>query len=460
MRFGNLLKKELRELITKQAIISMVFTMVLLIVMGQIMGSAMEESFDTSTITLCNQDDSEFTKELLAKVEASKETDINYVSLESDDYAAELERLGIKNVVIIPQGYGESIIDKKEPAQIKFVSKMQNGGMAASMSTMSASDVIETIESVCTDEVLLKNYGLSDKDITLIREPMQLVEYTTLNGKTSRISASALSAVTMMQSMIAPFAIFFLLMMASQMIMTAISTEKIDKTLETLLSAPVSRLSVLSAKMVAAVISALMNAAFMIVGFAFYMLGMMGGAVDDISAAVNTPANVDMSAVADAAADLPRAMAELGLSLTPVSYVLFGLQLFFTLAIGLSISLILGAMATDVKSVQTLTMPIMIAVLIPFFISMFMDVNSMSTVFKLIVYAIPFTHTYTALTNLMNGDMLTYWIGLVYQIAFFAVCMFLAVKMFTTDKLFTMSFSVDSSKAKKSGFGAKKTASK
>ena len=43
MKFGNLLKKELRELITKQALISMVFTMALLIFMGQIMGGAMEE---------------------------------------------------------------------------------------------------------------------------------------------------------------------------------------------------------------------------------------------------------------------------------------------------------------------------------------------------------------------------------------------------------------------------------
>ncbi|MGN0675534.1 MAG: ABC transporter permease, partial [Oscillospiraceae bacterium] len=87
MKFGNLLKKELRELITKQAIISMVFTMVLLIVMGQVLGGAMAEGFDTSTITLCNQDDNDFTKEMLEKVAASKGTELKYVELQSDDYA-------------------------------------------------------------------------------------------------------------------------------------------------------------------------------------------------------------------------------------------------------------------------------------------------------------------------------------------------------------------------------------
>lgn len=454
MKFGNLLKKELRELITKQAIISMVFTMVLLIVMGQIMGGAMEEGFDTSTITLCNQDDSEFTENVLKKIDSSETTQINYVSFESDDYAAELERLDIKNAVIIPQGYGDSITEKKEPATIKFVSKMSTAGIASTMSTVSGSEVINNIQTVCMNEIMSENYGLTADEIALIREPMTTVEYTVNNGKTAQVSASALGAITMMQSMIAPFAIFFLLLMASQMIMTAISTEKIDKTLETLLSAPVSRMTVLSAKMVAAVISALLNALFMIVGFALYMTGMMGSAVNEISSTANDMSNIDVSAAAEGMTGMGQAMADLGIALTPVSYVLFALQLFFTIAIGLAISLILGAMATDVKSVQTLIMPIMIAVMIPFFISMFTDVNSMSSVFKIIVYAIPFTHTYTALTNLMNGDMIIYWAGLAYQIAFFAVCMFLAVKMFTTDKLFTMSFSAENMGKKRKGKNA------
>lgn len=451
MKFGNLLKKELRELITFQAMIGMVFTMVLLIVMGQIMGGAMEEGFDTSTITLCNKDTSAFTEDVLATIQESGHTTINFVDIQSEDYAAELERLDLKNVVIIPEGFGDSVTVEKKPAQIQVVSQMQNGGFAGTMSTVSASDVISVIQDVCMDEVLLENYGLTEADIELIRDPLELVEYTTLNGKTSKVSVMELTAITMMQSMIAPFAIFFLLMMASQMIMTAISTEKIDKTLETLLSAPVSRLSVLGAKMVAAVISALLNAAFMIVGFVFYMLGMVGGAVEDITAsamAETTNLPIDASAL-EQVTSLPQAMAELGLSLSPMSYVLFAVQLFLTLAIGLAISLILGAMATDIKSVQTLTMPIMIAVMIPFFITMFVDINEMTGVFKLITYAIPFTHTYTALTNLMNGEMMLFWGGLAYQMVFFIVCMVLAVKVFTTDKLFTMSVNFDAGMKKR-----------
>lgn len=450
MRFGNLLKKELSELITKQAIISMVFILVLFVFMGQIMGKAMEESMNTSTITICNRDNTDFTNNILKDITADGSITIDYVDIQGDDYGAELERLDKKNCVIIPAGYADSVIKDKKPADIIFVSKLSVGGMEASMSSISASDMINSIQEATTDAVLLQTYGLDEEEVARIKEPASLVEFTFTNGKTAKISATAIQGIMMMQSMIAPFVIFFLLLMASQMIMTAISTEKIDKTLETLLSTPVPRMTVLMAKMVAAVISALLNAVVMMIGFTCYMTGMMGNLTEELS-------TVDSSAILDGTSvSVTQAMADLGLTLTPVSYVLFGIQLFLTVAIGLAVSLILGAMATDVKSVQTLTMPIMITVMIPFFITMFMDFSSMSTAFKAVMFIIPFTHTYTALTNLMNGDMIMFWAGMVYQILFFCVCMFLAVRMFTTDKIFTMSVSSDSTRKNAKRFPATK----
>lgn len=451
MKFGNLLKKELRELLTKQAIISMIFTMVLLIVMGQVIGGAMQDADDSAeeaanNIALCNQDDSEFTKNMLENME---NTNVTLVELESDDYAAELERLDRKSLIIIPQGFGDSIVNQRKVGEVKFVNTLKGGGFTSTMSTATATEAVSSIEKACSDELMRNDYGVTDAEIELARNPVSTAEYTVHKGKTAAASSAGISAVLMLQSMIAPFAIFFLLLMAAQMIMTAISTEKIDKTLETLLSAPVPRMTVLMAKMVAAVITALLNALFMMVGFVFYMLGMAGSAAGEMADAVTSTGAVE--AVNGATVSISQAMADLGIALSPADYVLFALQLFLTLAIGLAISLILGAMATDVKSVQTLTMPIMIAVMIPFFVSMFMDVNEMSPVFKTIIYAIPFTHTYTALTNLMNGDMIIFWGGLAYQIIFFAVCMFLAVKMFTTDKLFTMSFSAESMNKKRKG---------
>lgn len=454
MKFGNLLKKELSELITKQAIISMVFVLVLFVFMGQIMGHSMEEGLDTSTLNICIKDDSDFTKNVIERIKADKTTELNIVDIQSDNYYDELERLDLKYVVIIPEGYGDTIVNEKKPGQLIFASKVSLG-FSAAMSSISSSDAVSTIVDHSADEAMESIYGLTAEDVALITSPANTVEFSAANGKSVEISAAAVSSIVMMESMIAPFAIFFLLLLASQMIMTAISTEKIDKTLETLLSTPVSRMTVLTAKMVAAIISALLNAVFMIVGFGIYMVSIMGGAM---SGATNGATNISdlagMTSVPDAGAltdvlSTADAISQLGFSLSGVDILLFGLQLFLTLAIGLSISLILGATATDVKSVQTLVMPIMIAVMIPFFVTMFMDFGTMPTAAKVIMFLIPFTHSYIALTNLMSGDMIMYWGGLAYQIVFFAVCMFLAVRMFTSDKLFTMSFSSENKTNKK-----------
>lgn len=454
MKFGNLLKKELSELITKQAIISMVFVLVLFVFMGQIMGRSMKEGFDTSTLNICIKDDSDFTKNVIDRIRADETTELNIVDIRSDNYYDELERLDLKYVVIIPEGYGDTIVNEKKPGQLIFASKVSLG-FSAAMSSISSSDAVSTIVDHSADEAMESIYGLTAEDVALITSPANTVEFSAANGKSVEVSAAAVSSIVMMESMIAPFAIFFLLLLASQMIMTAISTEKIDKTLETLLSTPVSRMTVLTAKMVAAIISALLNAVFMIVGFGIYMVSIMGSA---ISGATNGSANISdiagMTNVPDTGAltealSTADAISQLGFSLSGMDILLFGLQLFLTLAIGLSISLILGAAATDVKSVQTLVMPIMIAVMIPFFVTMFMDFGEMPVAAKVIMFLIPFTHSYIALTNLLSGDMIMYWGGLAYQIVFFAVCMFLAVRMFTSDKLFTMSFSSENKTNKK-----------
>lgn len=454
MKFGNLLKKELGELITKQAVISMIFVLVLFVFMGQIMGRSMEKGLDTSTLNICIKDDSDFTKNVIDRIKADETTELNMVDIRSDNYYDELERLDLKYVVIIPEGYGDTIVNEKKPGQLIFASKVSLG-FSAAMSSISSSDAVSTIVDCSADEAMESIYGLTAEDVALITSPANTVEFSAANGKSVEISAAAVSSIVMMESMIAPFAIFFLLLLASQMIMTAISTEKIDKTLETLLSTPVSRMTVLTAKMVAAIISALLNAVFMIVGFGIYMVSIMGGAmsgatngtanISDIAGMTNVPdtgALTDVLSTADA-------ISQLGFSLSGMDILLFGLQLFLTLAIGLSISLILGAAATDVKSVQTLVMPIMIAVMIPFFVTMFMDFGEMPVAAKVIMFLIPFTHSYIALTNLLSGDMIMYWGGLAYQIVFFAVCMFLAVRMFTSDKLFTMSFSSENKTNKK-----------
>lgn len=449
MKFGNLLKKELGGLLTVQTIISMLMSCFILIIMGQVLGNVADEGMDTSEVNICDLDGSDFTLGMLDALEEYGSKPAVH-TLESDDYAAEMERLGIKTLVIIPEGFGDSVIIDKKPAELQVVNKIGTS-IGAMISTVSVADTVSAIEKYLADAMLIQNHGMTEEEAETVKNPVLTVEYSTFNGKTACVSSAMLINVMMSQYMIAPIAIFFMLLMASQMIMSAISTEKIDKTLETLLSAPVSRITILTAKMTAAFIVALLSAVVMIIGFAGYIYGMMGSMAGDMmstASVVNIPgAGADPDAAFDAASAV-QGIAELGMTLTAGGVVLVLLQILMSIAIGLSLALILGALCEDAQSLNTLLMPIMILVMVPFFVTLFADMSTMSMMPKLLIYLIPFSHSYLACSNVISGNFTAFWGGFAYQAVFFAVCMFVAVRMFTTDKIFTMTKAI-SDKTKK-----------
>jgi ABC-2 type transport system permease protein len=428
MKFINLLKKELRELINAQMIIGLVVSMSLLVLIGGIMGDAIEDAVSNSgDVYICDQDNTEFTKRVIENLNAMG-YNVNEKSVTKEDSVEILEELNINSLIIIPKGFTEGILKNNAASELEYISRIKSTSAMASLGDGSTS-AIESIKSIISNLLMQEGYGLSEADITVLENPVNLKEVTVVDKKSANVSASTIIGMASTQGMIVPIVIFILVMFTSQMIISTISTEKIDKTLETLLSAPVSRLSVLGAKMLAAAIVALINAVAYMIAFSSYMSGMLGS-------------TLDTTAVIGEALTMSDILKELGLKLTAGGYILLGLQMFMTIMIALSVSLILGAMATDAKSAQTLVMPIMIFAMIPYMISLFMDVNSMSNIVKIFVWLIPFTHTFTAINNIMFGNWPVFWGGLAYQFVFFIVCMYFALKLFTSDKIFTISLNL------------------
>ena len=441
MKFFNLFKKELRELLTPTTIITTIGIMLILVFVGEafggIMGDVIEEA---SQVTICDQDNSEISKSIIKALTVSKVNEetglpeeydeelVKLVTLESDDYAKELKRLKENHVLIIPEGFGEKLM-KGEKIELINLNKMTSGATLANVS--SNEGAVESIRKVIKETYLL-NSGLTVEQLANSETIVSVSEKTIVDDKSADISVSMVSSLASMQSMFLPIIVYALVMFSSQLIISAISTEKIDKTLETLLSAPVSRLSVLSSKMLAAGIVAALNAVAYMIGFNQMMKGMYAG--------MGTVENSDAI------------LSELGLKMTTSGYILLGIQLFLTLFISLSVSLVLGALAKDAKSAQTLMMPITFMAMIPYIISMLIDIKSLAPAFRYLIYAIPFTHTFIASDNIMFGNTTLFWGGVIYQVVLLAICMTIAVKIFTSDKIFTLTLDFN----KKSKFDKKK----
>lgn len=425
MKFFNLLKKELREMLTIQTIATLIIIVAVLSLAGNALTGVIEDAvLEGSKVTICDEDKTEFTQSLVKTLETvgGTENEVNMVTLESDNYAEELKRLDITNVVILPKGFTQQV-QKGEQADIRYVGEM------TSMSTMSnvgfdSESVTEIIKSAIKAQLYSEKIAegkMTEDEVVQMDSPVSVEETTVVADKSAKVSSSILYSLCQMQGMFVPIIVFLLIMYSSQMLLNAVSTEKIDKTLETLLSAPVSRLSVLSAKMLsAAIVAAVMAAAFM-----FGMNNMtnsftMGADTSQFSGVLE----------------------ELGLSLSAAQYLLVGLQMFVSVLIGLSLSLVLGALAKDIKSAQALVMPILFTAMIPYILSIMIDIKTLSPVFKYVVYAIPFTHTFMASENVMFGNMSLYWGGFAYQLLILAVSMTFAIKVFTSDKIFTMTLSI------------------
>ncbi|MGN0590895.1 ABC transporter permease [Ruminococcus sp.] len=427
MKFISLLKKELRELLSAQLLIVLAVTAGMMFMIGQLLSDVVQDAAkESGTLHICDQDDTDLTRDLIARL---KEVgyEVEAVEITQEDRAAAMQQLDISSAIILPQGFTDALLYGENPAQLETVSVVKSASVASS-AVDSLSGGLQTINTLLTQK-LMEQSGMTPAQAAKAQHPVTPKEITVVSDKSAQINSSTLVGFLSMQNMLIPIVVFMLVMYTSQMIIGAISTEKIDKTLETLLSAPVSRLSVILAKMLAAAIVALLNALVYMLSFTGYLSSMMSQSIGDVS----------LGSVVGQALTMDDILTQLGVNMTPGSYLLVGLQMFLTILVALSVSIILGALVNDAKSAQSVLMPIMVLAMIPYLISMMTDVQSLSPVARTLLYAIPFTHTFSAMSNVMFGNMTLYWIGAGYQFAVFLICITIALRLFTSDRIFTMS---------------------
>jgi len=420
-RFGILLRKELKELITPATLLPIVLVMILLVLVGNFMGDEIQSEIDkatkTGTVAYADRDDSELSKSVIAML-----SDVGYTMEKLDGTAEEnalaYSELNASLYIEIPAGFEEKI-SNGESANIEIYSTVSSFSISSSMDSISGTTLKTIINEAISNSVIA---GIDDSaDPSFVKNPVSQKDYTVFNGKIAQVSASELQSYMMMQTMFLPIVLFLIIMLASQMLANSVANEKTDKTLETLLSAPVGRVSILSAKMLAAGLVSLLYSVFYIVGYS----SMMG--------------NLQGTLVSASAGDVSSIASSLGLTMSIKTYALFGLQLFLSILVALSLSLLIGILADDIKKVQGLIMPMILLIMIPYLVSLFSDILSFSTPSKLLIGIIPFTHAFTATNAVIFGDMTWFWCGALYQSVVLVGVVMLCLKVIRSDLIFTLS---------------------
>ena len=87
-------------------------------------------------------------------------------------------------------------------------------------------------------------------------------------------SAGMVAGLISQQSLLIPVVLMMIVIYSSQMVISAVAMEKQNKTLETLLTVPIKRTSIITAKMLSAGLVGLISAAIYMFGFKSFVGGI------------------------------------------------------------------------------------------------------------------------------------------------------------------------------------------
>lgn len=396
---GSLIIKEIKELVRDPKILigMIIIPLVMFPLMGLAIRTSMEsaqQSLQKVSLVIMNLDND---KESFELIEYLAENGVQIYETPTSDWNQTLQFMREKNVtdlLVIPKNFTSDMGANKTAAVMSYSMYTGKGFLEGA----SASVINSLLESYKSE----KTFHTFSQSI--------------VNDNPVNVDPRTLSGVLMSQYVAMPVTIMVLLVFAMQIAATSVASEKEEKTLETLLTLPINRFTILAGKLVGSVVVAAVGAITYMFGFNYYM--------GSFSATMPDSSGVDL--------------AKLGLAPTPLAYVLLGISLFISMLSALALAVVLSAFAEDVRGAQALVGYIYPVLFVPMILLMFADVNTLPFALRIALLAIPYSHPMLTARAALTGDYLTPVFGIIYVSLFTIAVLYIAAKLFATEKILTM----------------------
>ena len=414
--------KEIKELVRDPKILFGVVLMPLLLfpVMGsaiQVSQQSVERAIVTSTFAVYTDDSGVVTSTMLDYLKTNRT--VSVIQADSLNQAlTQFQGTTSSTMIYIPSGFSDNVTTGVKGKMIIY-GNIKNMNIAETQSTNVVGTLVNIYSyyySIARIDSLLQAAGeVASPDA--IRTPIAIDYQSIIKGNVLNISPDAIISVVMNQSIMLPIMIMVMVMFAIQMAATSIALEKEQKTLETLMTLPVGRLTILGGKLAGSIVIAVAGAIAYMIGFGYYMGSAMSFA--------------QLSTVNLGGA---------GIGIQPVGYVLLGINIFVTLVSALAMAISLAVFTDNVRSAQSLTGILVVPIILPAIILMFSDIDMLPQTFQWLMLAIPYTHSILASKAAFMGD---YWIvlrSIAYISVFTIVVLYIAAKIFSTERIITARF--------------------
>lgn len=422
----SIIKKEVRELLTPGSVISVLVMVVLFAGLGGLIGGEVDSAAELPSFGLIAEEGEYYDGWDPTQIlyDAYGEDASKIVLMEStgnstdDEIVSEMQEKGITSVIALPDkaSFSESMTTQTQISIGQYYLYLPTG-LFGTVGSSVMSSVISILNSSLSE--ILVSGDSSDVNYQFAINPLVTPDdhiSTVVDGQIhDGITPADISNEVTSQTLMIPIVIMIIIMMVGSIVISSMGSEKENKTLETLLTMPIKRTSIVSGKIVAAAIVGLVYGLAYMVGMSIYM-GSMTGTISGSS-------NVDL--------------AELGMSLDMLDWALVMISMFLAIVCALGICMILGAFAKNYKSAQTMTMPLSILAMIPMFIIMFTGWYGAGGFLQAITFAIPFSHPMMAMSALMYGDVTLVLGGIAYMAVFALAAILVTVRLYNSDVLIT-----------------------
>ncbi|MGD2201048.1 MAG: ABC transporter permease [Candidatus Bathyarchaeota archaeon] len=416
--------KEIKELIRDPKILIGVILMPLVIfpIMGtaiSISQKSVEKAMITASFAVYNEDPGPQTDTLLSYIYGNNTVfPIEATSLR--EALLEFQQTNATTLLHIKEGYSENI-SKGERGEFKVYANLKSLTIAEAGSADNIRGLLGLYSyklSIAKINVLLQEAG-ERGEASVVRNPLNVEYASIIKGNVIDVAPSQIFSIIMSQSVMLPIMVMVMLMFAIQMAATSIALEKEQKTLETLMTLPVSRLTILSGKLAGSIVVSIAGAISYMVGFSYYMT----------SAFSFSPELTSMSTEG------------VSIGLDPIGSILLGTNIFVTLVSGLALAISLATFTDSVRSAQSLTGFLVVPVIIPTIILMFSDLSMLPRYIQFILLTIPYTHSIIASKAAFLGNYTEVLISIGYIAVFTLVVLYIAAKIFSTERIITARFS-------------------
>jgi ABC-2 type transport system permease protein len=418
-----LIVKEVKELVRDPKILIGVVLMPIIIF--PIMGAAIQVSQESVERAIMGAsfavytDDKGFVTEALLGYLYTNNTVVPIEAGSLEEALIAFKATDSSALIYIPRGYHANVTLGQRGVLLVYAN-LRNLNMAETQSTNVVTSLINVYNyyfSITKIRNLLEQTS-SVGTPEAVRSPIGIRYASILKGNVLDVSPNAIFSLVMGQSIMLPIMVMMMVVFAIQMAATSIALEKEQKTLETLMTLPVSRFTILAGKLSGSIVIALAGSVSYLIGFGFYINSAFSF-VPEV-----TTMNID----------------DVGIGITPLGLALVGVVIFVTLVSALAMALSVAVFADSVRSAQSFTGALITPIMIPAIVLMFSDIEMLPQSFQWIMLAIPYTHTIIATKAAFLANYAVVVRSILFISVWTVVVLYVAAKIFSTERIITARF--------------------